>query len=449
MIKSQKITKTNFVSDPLVRPSLKKTAVPTKNLPIIVDKVKATDLFTRLTNRKTENKLNLNSVPQRAEKRKLIQIVPVSVDDIGAKSCKKPKTLPTPEKQENQTVMCRICMEYCQVNIFYLKPKPQFLLIITIFQTFSPLYDDTKSFPVCDKLKFCFGIEFRRHKQLPNNICKACLSLVEASVKLKRYCEDSNFILEENFKFDEIEEVEIADSKNQIPPIPENRPTKADSHLLDLFDFQLKEVSVGLVKGNLQCNICPYKFGSSSALECHYIAAHKVSTNWEGSMLVMRKLKKTQNCDSDEEEYDDSDFFNSMLIDLKKPTEPPVKIQEEPTILCQDCGITVLRKSYNSHRFLHLPAEEKEKRKAFICKSCPKRFRNRSALRKHELAMVHSGEKIYKCNLCTSKFATAAAQKRHLIREHGEHTNVVCECGQKYLWQYELVYHKQKCRAKC
>lgn len=96
----------------------------------------------------------------------------------------------------------------------------------------------------------------------------------------------------------------------------------------------------------------------------------------------------------------------------------------------------ICEKRFRTHCLLNrhnmLTHEEKnENLKKIICHHCERAFQTTTALNLH-IRIVHTGEKVFKCESCDKSFTTKASQKYHEMAAHGEtnrtELNTCTEC---------------------
>jgi len=81
--------------------------------------------------------------------------------------------------------------------------------------------------------------------------------------------------------------------------------------------------------------------------------------------------------------------------------------------------------------------------KPFKCSMCSKAFNNCGRLKIH--MRVHTGKKPYKCSLCSKAFDDYACLKLHIMRVHVNDKLYKClECDKTFRWFSSLECHMKK-----
>ena len=79
--------------------------------------------------------------------------------------------------------------------------------------------------------------------------------------------------------------------------------------------------------------------------------------------------------------------------------------------------------------------------KEFLCEICEKSYKSKTALKQHYKQNHYSGQKVYKCNICTKEFHVQEKVAFHIRTVHeGKHYK--CEsCGKSFSQAINLKNH--------
>ena len=122
-----------------------------------------------------------------------------------------------------------------------------------------------------------------------------------------------------------------------------------------------------------------------------------------------------------------------------KPTlnEHRSRLHPDAALTCDKCeysctATTAMRKHMRRHR--------DDERGGYQCDECGHRFTSKGALYHHGRG-VHSGQKPYKCRLCSEAFGFAQSLRLHTLRHAGERPFRCTVCSKTYLTSSHLKYH--------
>ena len=99
------------------------------------------------------------------------------------------------------------------------------------------------------------------------------------------------------------------------------------------------------------------------------------------------------------------------------------------TTKCSQCGERVARIHYLNHLITH--------EKLYGCQTCSKRFASANSLKYHQL--IHNLR--HRCSGCKKSFHSNARLKYHVTANSKETESICCQCGQKFKMRCEMMRH--------
>ena len=155
----------------------------------------------------------------------------------------------------------------------------------------------------------------------------------------------------------------------------------------------------------------------------------------EESELISHRLEhsgpKEFKCDECEKE-----FYTEYA--LKKHVAKGHNLPQHICELCGKCYVT--KQGLGNHMETHLEGQGKK----FKCPICPKAFRVKTSMQKHQV--THTGERPFKCKLCDTKLTCYGNLKRHYQQVHKQNRTKdwVCKtCGERFLTQWLMKVHNK------
>ena len=197
-----------------------------------------------------------------------------------------------------------------------------------------------------------------------------------------------------------------------------------------------------------QCELCGRRFKQRESVRNHMESVHKnnsskaykcrfceLSFDTE-SELVTHRLEhsgpKEFKCDECEKE-----FYTEYAL-----KEHTAKGHDFPQFICEICGKTyATRGSIRVHKRTHFQASKDQ---LFKCPLCPKAFRIKCTMQKHQL--THTGERPFPCDLCGTRLTSFGNLQRHYQTIHKENRTKdwVCKtCGERFLSQWLMKVHNK------
>jgi uncharacterized Zn-finger protein len=83
-----------------------------------------------------------------------------------------------------------------------------------------------------------------------------------------------------------------------------------------------------------------------------------------------------------------------------------VAIHQENNVQCDDCGKCFPnRQRLRVHKIVHSDVRD------IKCPSCPSLFKDKRYLKQH-VALIHSGQKNFKCDVCERLFGKVVSRKK-------------------------------------
>ncbi|CAG9789682.1 unnamed protein product [Diatraea saccharalis] len=259
------------------------------------------------------------------------------------------------------------------------------------------IFDNDCDIP--NKILYCTGIEFTKEEGLPFLICNGCYQDLSVAHKFKMLCILSHNTFQNMLKNKVKTEIEVdamdddlgmydASIKDEYytnddmlknSVTVENKPRKKRGPYKKAGKPRLKKMKFR----RLWCEPCGLKFTTKQLLEEH------------------RKKSHSQDIES---------------------------------WICEICGkVFVHRGSLSSHIRSHMPPE-------FACDQCDYKTSNKYDLIKH--VRIHTGEKRYQCQHCTSAYYTSSNLTSHIRYVHEGLKKYACElCERRFFDKTKYMRH--------
>lgn len=180
------------------------------------------------------------------------------------------------------------------------------------------------------------------------------------------------------------------------------------------------------------CEECAKSFFNKLELEMHMQSAHNHESPHKNSLIVFK-------CTHCTEEFNN---HKDLCIHMKDHDRE----KKEGAKLCETCGKNCINlKAYRRHIKTHA-----EPIKNNVCLVCNKRFTKGSELTAH--SHVHTGIKLFRCDLCNKSFAKKDSLRLHNINIHKDkivsfynYTCEDCKIGFKSFENFKI--HTTKCNS--
>ncbi|KAL0892732.1 hypothetical protein ABMA27_014446 [Loxostege sticticalis] len=186
---------------------------------------------------------------------------------------------------------------------------------------------------------------------------------------------------------------------------------------------------------NEKCPDCGMRFYCKNVMQNHHRAVHSRPLNYECDICGERQSVRSLIAKHILEKHSEvrcticrKPFANSA--DLQRHTD------QEGCAQCECGKYFPNQMTLNSHRFVHTV------KRPHPCSYCDKRFKNKSALRKHYVT-VHENTKKFECNECGEQFSVRNHLQTHIFTIHL--TLLYCHiCKGHFYSESDLKAHKAK-----
>lgn len=257
---------------------------------------------------------------------------------------------------------------------------------------------DWDSTEIADRYKTCMGFEIRAEDQ-PKKVCRMCVKNLTVVWNFQQQCQlTEQRLIKPELKHEPQIVVELLPEAFKLePPITENF-TESDVYnnqfIADTQDVEEKYY-------------------------CHICQTTKKSIAFRTKPGLANHMHK---------------------IHLKAP---PERVTEW---VCQHCGQIFNNRSTRYKHILRKHVDPKHYK--YECPKCGKKFYKRELLDIH--TRRHTGERIFVCEICGSKFLTSRDMRRHKEHIHNKTTAKCCEvCGKTFSGVQYLKQHLQTHNQGC
>lgn len=298
----------------------------------------------------------------------------------------------------------------------------------------------------------------------PQKICTGCISQIKTACAIKEKCLDTDQLLRQKFKKEEI-------SENTCENPDYFFDSGCNTRRNDLLVFLKTEITPEFKHEQfLEENSIESSHSGESL-----VSDYPVSVNPRGKKKLKRPSKKQKNLiahnkNKKPEEHDYRCFICERVFDLISAKDFHVKQDHANIKVCRICKKkkpTAI--SLETHLRYHFFGFR------FLCSSCGKSFRFKNLLENHlnvehyntvkfncdlcqyytkfkinlerHVKSVHMKLKNYKCYKCDDhEYSTQVGLNLHLYRVHAVQAPVTCEdCCQGFTFESELRVHKKHC----
>ncbi|XP_019891422.2 zinc finger protein 816-like [Musca domestica] len=199
---------------------------------------------------------------------------------------------------------------------------------------------------------------------------------------------------------------------------------------------------------SFECSMCQKRFYKKWALK-HHMNTHKTGTDYVceecGKGFATDEIRKLHErrvhnidrvCDQCGKTLHGAYALRQHLLDhqgIKKPKWP--------------CDICKAQLSSHSSLKRHKKVAHTDGSTVYICGECGKIAATEEALQKHK-SVVHRAERKYKCTICDKAFKTAVYLREHMTTHTGESLYTCPHCPTKFRARSNMYHHRKKAHPK-
>lgn len=174
-----------------------------------------------------------------------------------------------------------------------------------------------------------------------------------------------------------------------------------------------------------ECEKCQYKTNSREDLWEHRKVAHNEEIECKQCNMVFVNYQTLKAHNSLKHSDDGTQMCNvcGKEFTSKLSLQRHLKLHSQQLFMCNICHKTIKsRASFNDHMERHKP--ERERKYRYYCAYCGKGFSVKSNYDDHQ--NKHTGNKPYKCNLCSKTFGFRSMLKKHKTFVHSSERPFKC-----------------------
>ncbi|XP_055639533.1 zinc finger protein OZF-like [Toxorhynchites rutilus septentrionalis] len=289
------------------------------------------------------------------------------------------------------------------------------------------------------------GLQISENDGLPDVACCTCVAELQAAIKLKHKCLESDAAL--RILLDSNKTKNSINTTNGIVGTAEISYHIVYEEIVEPFK-QRVDISKGIAETGCKIDLKELNDAPSDCVsrkhDCN--STKKVISTSNDADVIVNSDSKYVCCGCD------IAFENrELLLEHSKLTHENQKsLNEERPFECAICY-----KRYTSERGLKLHRRSALAFKHHQCAICGKRFGNRVILANHEL--THTKEKPFACHVCPKSFGSQSNLLSHVklhssIPEHTKHVCHICKKGfsrKSYLKHHNALLHSENKPFAC
>ncbi|XP_013144338.1 PREDICTED: zinc finger protein 485 [Papilio polytes] len=278
-------------------------------------------------------------------------------------------------------------------------------------EKFKSLFDKFKRLSLFDHINVLTNIDIKLNDGLPDTICLTCYDELETAINFKEKCENANSILK-NTDLDTILKgetyPEIVVKKELDENSEESNDANDDTSTQYLEDESIKSESFLPIsedkKPSTECTVQCHDCGSFFKSKC------KLGVHW----------KKTH-------------MLNSLICSVCKRTFKSYKAYHT--------HIKTKKRSCTSLASGMIDITGIGRSRTFHCKQCPYKTKRNKDIQSH--VVIHSGERPYKCDICSKTFTQLTTVQNHKEIVHKKYkVEITCQiCGKCVRGRSQVYRH--------